>query len=345
MTIEWKDGYVQIPKDGISEDLAKEIIELLPTPEDKLGLKFKGYRVVSLSQVNFKDKAGNSDNPVRVSGTKGKESLEVRLKRGMDVREHTPSLYSDNNLNDGATRRKFLTKWGYKQWIFSDWDDDIITKTKYQSTKEDCIEDFRMHKNADDGKRPATDDDILELVRRRSEGKKWKKEDIKGYLNTLELNLSGSKIDGLANRIDRDRRRRGVIAPYDNNSAHEYVEKNGENGIVLNTKSGANYQCAAVAIMRSVVSGKKPANVITYSSSACSHDDIDKDYEDTTGKLSDLIKLTEEFINTCNYYKIDIPYIIKGSIPQKIIKDKNMPKGYVKYNQPVNAIEKQIESE
>ena len=334
MTIEWKDGYVQIPQDGISEDLAKEIIELLPIPEDELGYKFKGYRVVSLSQVNFKDKAGNSDNPVRVGGTKGKESLEESLKRGMDVREHTPSLYPEENIFDGATRLKFLKKNGKEQYIFSDWIPDETTQTKYQLTEEDCIEDSRMHRNADNGKRPATDDDILELVRRRMKGKKWNKQDIKGYLNTLELNLSGSKIDGLANVIDRDRRRRGVIEPYDNKSAHEYVEKKGKGGIVLNTKSGANTELAAIAIMKAVVAGKKPAHVVTYSSSACSHDDIDTDLNKTVGDLKNIVKLVEDFVNTCHYYKIDSPYDIQGSIPQKIVKNQKMPDGYVKYETP-----------
>ena len=335
MTIEWKDGYVQIPQDGISEDLAKEIIELLPIPEDELGYKFKGYRVVSLSQVNFKDKAGNSDNPVRVGGTKGKESLEESLKRGMDVREHTPSLYPEENIFDGATRLKFLKKNGKEQYIFSDWIPDETTQTKYQLTEEDCIEDSRMHRNADNGKRPATDDDILELVRRRMKGKKWNKQDIKGYLNTLELNLSGSKIDGLANVIDRDRRRKGVIESYDNTTAHEYVEKKGEGAIIVNTKSGASTELQFIALMKSVVASKKPAQLVTYSSSACSHEEIDKHYDETTQKMSELRLLCEEFIDVCRGYKImESPYHIKGSIPQKIVKDKKMPDGFVKYGTP-----------
>ena len=334
MTIEWKGKYVQIPMKGISEDLAKEIIDLLPTPESKLGWKFDGYRVVSLSQINFRDKAGNSDNPVRVKGTKVKETLEVRLKRGMDVREQTPSLYPNDNIFDGANRRKLLTKWGYEQWIFSDWIEDDTIRTKYQSTKEECLSDSRLSRNADSGQRPATDDDILEHVRTRMKGKDWSKKDIKGFLNTLELNLSGSKIDGLANVIDRDRRRRGVIEPYDNKSAHEYVEKKGKGGIVLNTKSGANTELAAIAIMKAVVAGKKPAHVVTYSSSACSHDDIDTDLDKTVGDLKNIVKLVEDFVNTCHYYKIDSPYDIQGSIPQKIVKNQKMPDGYVKYETP-----------
>ena len=335
MTIEWKGKYVQIPMKGISEDLAKEIIKLLPTPEDKLGWKFNGYRVVSLSQINFKDKAGNSDNPVRAKGTKAKETLEVRLKRGMDVGEQTPSLYPNDNIFDGATRRKLLTKWGYEQWIFSDWIEDDTTRTKYQSSKEECLEDSRLSRNADSGQRPATDDDILEQVRRRSEGKNWGKKDIKGYLNTLELNLSGSKIDGLANVIDRDRRRKGVIESYDNTTAHEYVEKKGEGAIIVNTKSGASTELQYIAMMKSVVASKKPAQLVTYSSSACSHEEIDKHYDETTQKMSELRLLCEEFIDVCRGYKImESPYHIKGSIPQKIVKDKKMPDGFVKYGTP-----------
>ena len=331
MTIEWKGKYVQIPNKGISGDLAKEIINLLPTPEDKLGWKFDEYVVRSLSQIVFKDKAGNSDNPVRVGGTKGKESLEVSLARGMDVNEHTPSLYPNDNIFDGATRLKYLKKMGKEQYIFSTWIEDDTTKTKYQSSKEDCIEDSRMNRNADNGKRPATDDDILELVRRRSEGKNWTKKDIKGYLNTLDLNLSGSKIDGLANTVDRDTRRRGVIEPYNKISAKQYIENIGEGAIVLNTKSGANTELAAIAIMKAVVGSKLPADVVTYSSSACSHDEIDEHYKKTVGDLQTMIDLCEDFVHTCRKYKIYDPFFIKGSIPQKIVKDVPMPKGLVSY--------------
>ena len=331
MTIEWKGKYVQIPNKGISGDLAKEIINLLPTPEDKLGWKFDEYVVRSLSQIVFKDKAGNSDNPVRVGGTKGKESLEVSLARGMDVNEHTPSLYPNDNIFDGATRLKYLKKMGKEQYIFSTWIEDDTTKTKYQSSKEDCIEDSRMNRNADNGKRPATDDDILELVRRRSEGKNWTKKDIKGYLNTLDLNLSGSKIDGLANTVDRDRRRRGVIEPYNKTTAKQYIENIGEGAIVLNTKSGANTELAAIAIMKAVVGSKLPADVVTYSSSACSHDEIDEHYKKTVGDLQTMIDLCEDFVHTCRKYKIYDPFFIKGSIPQKIVKDVPMPKGLVSH--------------
>ena len=334
MTIEWKGKYVQIPNKGISGDLAKEIINLLPTPEDKLGWKFDEYVVRSLSQIVFKDKAGNSDNPVRVGGTKGTESLEVSLARGMDVNEHTPSLYPNDNIFDGATRLKYLKKMGKEQYIFSTWIEDDTTKTKYQSSKEDCIEDSRMNRNADNGKRPATDDDILELVRRRMKGKKWNKQDIKGYLNTLELNLSGSKIDGLANVIDRDRRRKGVIESYDNTTAHQYVENKGGGAIVVNTKSGASTELQFIAMMKSVVASKKPAQLVTYSSSACSHDEIDKHYDETVEKMGGILELCRKFVKTCDYYDLNSPYDIKGSIPQKIVKDKKMPDGFVKYGTP-----------
>lgn len=334
MTIQWKDRYVQIPNKGISGDLAEEIINLLPIPEDKLGWKFDEYVVRSLSQINFKDKAGNSDNPVRVGGTKGKESLEVSLARGMDVNEHTPSLYPNDNIFDGATRLKYLKKMGKEQYIFSTWIEDDTTKTKYQSSKEDCIEDSRMNRNADNGKRPATDDDILELVRRRMKGKRWDKKDIKGYLNTLDLNLSGSKIDGLANVIDRDRRRKGVIESYDSTTAHEYVEKKGGGAIVVNTKSGASTELQFIAMMKSVVASKTPAQLVTYSSSACSHDEIDKHYDETVEKMGGILELCRKFVKTCDYYELNSPYDIKGSIPQKIVKDKKMPDGFVQYGTP-----------
>ena len=102
----------------------------------------------------------------------------------------------------------------------------------------------------------------------------------------------------------------------------------------MNTKSGANTELAAIAIMKAVVAGKKPANVITYSSSACSHDDIDTDLHKTLGDLKNIINLVENFVNTCHYHKIDSSYNVQGSIPQKIVKNKKMPDGYVKYETP-----------
>ena len=103
------------------------------------------------------------------------------------------------------------------------------------------------------------------------------------------------------------------------------------NPIVLNTKSGANTELAAIAIMNAVVGSKLPADVVTYSSSACSHDEIDEHYKKTVGDLQTMIDLCEDFVHTCRKYKIYDPFFIKGSIPQKIVKDVPMPKGLVSH--------------
>ena len=186
--------------------------------------------------------------------------------------------------------------------------------------------------NAGDGKTPNTDDEILEHVRRRMT-KEWDKDKIKKYLYTLELNLSGCKIDGLANTIDRERQRKGVVKPVTAIEAGEFIEKTGEGALYYNTKAGATLERTAVAVMRSINATRSPVKICTFSTSAISHSQIDQHHDKAVENLTSLIEEMMQFGLHCALLKSEgkNPIEVIGSIPQKIIKDEKMPTHIVKY--------------
>jgi len=329
-----KSNFVPIPRKGITVELFREIEKLLPEPPQLPGYKFSHFSVVSLSQINTKDKAGNTANSVRSVFKKNGDDdpLRISLSKGIDVTKFPPILYPNSNLGDGFHRFYDLKSLDYEQWIFAIYVPDASSRSQFQFSDEEALEDLRLSMNAGDGKTPNTDEEILEHVRKRMT-KEWDKNKIKKYLHTLELNLSGNKIDGLANTIDREKQRKGVVKPVTSTEAESFIEKTGVGALYFNTKAGASVERTAVAVVRSINATKSPAKICTFSSSATSHYQIDKDHDKAVEELTSLIDELMQFGLYCAILKNEgkDPVEVIGSIPQKIIKDVQMPTHIVKY--------------
>ena len=336
--MELKNNIVPIPKKGISQKLFNEIVDLLPSPPQRPGFKFSHYGVVSLSQVNTQDKAKNIANSVRVrfeTKSNDDDTLRISLQKGLDITEVPPTLYPNFNVGDGFNRIRDLRSLNYEQWIFAFYVPDEQSRNEFQSSNEDALEDFRMSLNANDGKRPCSQDEILEHVRKRMT-EKWDKTKIKKFIHSLDLNLSGSKVDGISNTIDRERKRKGVVKPISADEAEEFIQKNSKGALYFNTKSGASVARTAVSVVKSLIAPNSPAvpvKVCTFSTSACSHEQIDDHHDKAVEDLYSLVDELIEFGLKAASMKCQgiSPVEIIGSVPQKIIKDQKMPTKIVQY--------------
>ena len=156
--------YFEIPKSGVPSELRKEIKSRLPEPQQFDGWKFKDYVWRKLSQVNTRDEFGNTDNTVRNGGTGDSESLQVSLSRGMDVTQHTPSIFPEDNLANGFNRLKNLKELGYTEWVFALYEYDPESTNAFQSSMREALDDFRASSNAGNGQKPITFDEVVEQV-------------------------------------------------------------------------------------------------------------------------------------------------------------------------------------
>ena len=343
------NGYISIPKKGgVPISLRKEIEKALPEPLVRPGFTHKGYKWIKLSQIKYKDKAGNTDNPVRLGGTKiskkDGETLRASLSKGLDVRELAPSVYPNNNLMNGHHRLYELNYLNYTEWIFAVYEPDDSSFTEFQTSLEDALEDFRFSANDGKGQKPVTIEEVTEGVRRRFSNVPLDKSKMVKYIKSLDLSFSGQQCDAIANKVLKDRLRKGVIESYDRNQAEEYVKGLGVN--LLNTNAGSSVARLMPYIMENFVSQGTTLNIATFDSDACSHDEIDHEQQMKIQELDALDTLILRYAAARLLNLDKKSYHIKGSIPQKIVKNVPMPKGLIPYVKPEqNAIEKQLEFE
>ena len=315
--------FIKVPLRGVPLELRAEIEAALPTPLKVPGWKFKGYVWRKLTQINTKDKKGFTDNSVRISGTGDNEKLEQSLRKGIDITELTPSLYPNNNLLNGFNRLKQLIELGYKEWIFAVYEEDKETATEFQSSHEEFIDDFRAAANKGDGTKVITDQEIIELGRKRFQHRKERsKEKIKDWIETLDLNLSPQKLAGIAKRISSDFERKGVIQSFNRKESEEFLANLGIGADVLNTHGTEGDKTRVlrllVVVMENFVANNSTLNVALFDSQASSHEDID-DHRDNTLKL---LKEVHDLIMNYAGARInnrDIePLNVIGALPQKI---------------------------
>ena len=321
-----RNGYIIVPKRGVPSSLRKEIEEALPQPLVRPGFTFVEYKWIRLSQIKYKDKAGNTNNPVRLDGTRRDgETLRASLSKGIDVRELAPSVYPNNNLINGHHRLYELKDLGYDEWIFAVYQPDIQSFTEFQTSLEEALEDFRFSANDGKGQRPVTVEEVTEGVRRRFANVALDKSKMVKYIKSLDLSFSGQQCDAIANKVIKDRSRKGVVEYYNRDLALAYV--NGLGVHLLNTNAGSSVERLIPFIMQNFVTNGTTLEIATFDSDACSHQEIVDKQEIALDKLAAYDSLILQYAAKRLLNMSTKPYNVKGAIPQKIIKDKPMPDG------------------
>ena len=315
--------FIKVPRKGVPTELRAEIEAALPTPLKVPGWKFRGYVWRKLTQINTKDKKGFTDNSVRIAGTGDNETLEQSLKKGIDITKHAASVYPDDNLLNGFNRHKQLIEIGYKEWIFAVYEEDKETATEFQSSHEEFIDDFRASANKSDGTKVITDQEIIELGRKRFQHRKERsKEKIKEWIETLDLNLSSQKAAGIAKRISTDFERKGVMQSFSRKEAEEFLANLGIGADVLNTHGTEGDKTRVLRLqvvsMENFVANKSTLNVALFDSQATSHEDIDSHRENTLKLLKELDDLVMDYAAARISNRDIEPLKVIGALPQKI---------------------------
>jgi hypothetical protein len=310
---------IPISLKGVSPQLRKEIESKLPEPLKVPGWKFNGYEWRILTQINTKNADGSTDNSVRIAGTGDAEILQSSLSKGIDVTELTPSIYPNNNLINGFNRVKNLLELGYKEWIFAEYDEDKSTRTEFQESFDECLDDFRATANKGKGQKVISDKEVEELGRKRFQNRKdQSKQSISKWIRSLELNWSGQKVDGVANKICKDFTRKGVIESYNRDEAQQYLTDNGIGADLLNTKDSTRVARLYPQIMRNFVENGVTMDLALFDSDACSHEELDKRQSDTIEELKEMDELVMKYAVKRMTMVGTHPWSIIGSLSQKI---------------------------
>ena len=310
---------IPISLKGVSPQLRKEIESRLPEPLKVPGWKFHGYLWRNLTQINTKNVDGSTDNSVRTAGTGDSESLQSSLRKGIDITELTPSIYPKDNLINGFNRLKNLAAIGYKEWIFAGYIEDKSTRTEFQESFDECLDDFRASANKGKGQKIISDNDVEELGRKRFQNRKdQSKQAIAKWIRTLDLNWSGQKVDGVSNKICKNFTRKGVIESYNRDEAKQYLIENGIGADLLNTKDSTRVARLYPQIMRNFSENGVAMNLALFDSDACSHEELDKRQLDTIEELKEMDELVMKYAVKRMMVIGTHPWNIVGSISQKI---------------------------
>jgi hypothetical protein len=310
---------ISISRRGVSPLLRAQIESKLPDPLKIPGWKFNAYRWRNLTQINTKNSDGSTDNSVRIGGTGDAENLQISLRKGIDITELTPSIYPNNNLINGFNRLKNLLELGYKEWIFAEYVEDESTRTEFQESFDECLDDFRATANKGNGQKVISDKEVEELGRKRFQNRKdQSKQSISKWIRTLDLNWSGQKVDGVANKICKDFTRKGVIESYNRDEALQYLIQNGIGADLLNTKDSTRVARLYPQIMKNFVENGVTMDLALFDSDACSHEELDKRQTDTIEELKEMDELVIKYAAKRMMMIGTHPWNIVGSLSQKI---------------------------
>jgi len=222
-------------------------------------------------------------------------------------------------LMNGFNRLKNLFEIGYKEWIFAEYVEDPFSRTEFQESFEDCLDDFRATANKGKGQKVITDKEVEELGRKRFQNRKDKsKQSISKWIRTLDLNWSGQKIDGVSNKISRDFIRKGVIESYNREEAQQFLNDKGIGADLLNTKDNTRVARLYPQIMKNFVENGVTMDLALFDSDACSHEELDKRIAETIAELKEYDELVMQYaVKRMNMFGVH-PWKILGAISQKI---------------------------
>lgn len=314
---------IKLPFKSIPTDLRIKIEAELPEPLVVAGWKFVRYVWRRLDQINTKDADGNSDNTVRIGGTGANDVLKTSLAKGIDTSKLTPSIFPDDNLLNGFNRYKNLAQNGYEEWIFAEYEIDESTKTEFQVTKQDYIDDFRAAANGGDGAKVITKDELVELGRKRFENRPDRsKKAVARWVHSLDLNLSNDQVNGIAQTVSKDFARRGIINSFGRDEAEAHLESNGIGADVLNTKDNTRTLRMFPKIMKNYVNNGTIFKYVDFHSDATTHKEIDDGREDSQKELMTMHNLCMDYTAAVckNHGKISWQRL--GGLAQKIGSEK-----------------------
>tara|TARA_R100000908_G_C3755346_1_gene149788 strand:+ start:4254 stop:5267 length:1014 start_codon:yes stop_codon:yes gene_type:complete len=315
---------ISIPLSGVPKELRQQIEELLPEPQEVPGWKFAGYKWRKLTQINTKDSNGNTDNSVRIAGTGDNQTLEVSLAKGIDTSVLTPSIYGIDDLLNGFNRLKNLKQLGYKEWIFAQYEENDLTKTEFQDSLRERLQDARASMNKGFGQKVITVTEIEELGRERFEHREDREKDtIKRWIYTLDLNLSPQQVEGIAAKICKDFARRGIIDSYSRTEAQLFLDELGIGADLLNTY-GINGEKAdptralrtIYQVMKNYVDNVDTMNIALFDSQASSHEELEANRQRTIALLDEMDQLVLNYA-AARVANLKVPpYNVFGAIPQ-----------------------------
>ena len=311
--------FIKVPNKGVPAATRKQVEAALPSPLVVAGWRFKRYVWRRLNQVNTKDVDGNIDNTVRIGGTGANDVLKNSLAKGLNTSKLTPSIFPNDNLLNGFNRYKNLALNGYEEWIFAEYEIDKSTKTEFQVTNQDFIDDFRAAANGGDGAKVITKDELVELGRKRFEVRDDRsKKAVARWVHSLDLNLSNDKVNGIAQTVSKDFARRGIINSFDRDEAEVHLSNKGIGAEILNTKDNTRTLRMFPKIMKNYVNNGTIFKYVDFHSDATTHKEIDDGREDSQNELLNMHNLCMDYASVVckNHGKISWQRL--GGLSQKI---------------------------
>ena len=311
--------FIKVPNKGVPAATRKQVEAALPSPLVVAGWRFKRYVWRRLNQVNTKDVDGNIDNTVRIGGTGANDVLKNSLAKGLNTSKLTPSIFPNDNLLNGFNRYKNLALNGYEEWIFAEYEIDKSTKTEFQVTNQDFIDDFRAAANGGDGAKVITKDELVELGRKRFEVRDDRsKKAVARWVHSLDLNLSNDKVNGIAQTVSKDFARRGIINSFDRDEAEVHLSNKGIGAEILNTKDNTRTLRMFPKIMKNYVNNGTVFKYVDFHSDATTHKEIDDGREDSQNELLIMHNLCMDYASSVckNHGKLSWQRI--GGLAQKI---------------------------
>ena len=320
--------FIKIPKKGVPANIRKQVEAALPEPLVVAGWKFVRYVWRRLDQINIKDADGNSDNTVRIGGTGANDVLKTSLAKGLNISKLTPSIFPDDNLLNGFNRYKNLGLNGYEEWIFAEYEIDESTKTEFQVTKQDYIDDFRAAANGGDGAKVITKEELIELGRKRFEERTDRsKKAVARWVHSLDLNLSNDQVNGIAQTVSKDFARRGIINSFTRTEAENHIESKAVSAHLLNTKDNTRTLRLFPKIMKNYVNNGTVFKYVDFHSDATTHYEVDNGRKESQEELLEQHNLCMDYAAAVCKNHGEISWERLGGLAQKIGSEKEGPDG------------------